>query len=233
MQRLDEAYLQDIRSIAPLTVDEERELSDRLAAGEDTAARNRLAEGGLRLAAQIALRLLRGWPGFDLDGAVGAGSVALIGAAGRFDVRKGCRFTTYASKWVEPAIQREMHRRMLPAISLDSPDADEAFNDSEPRPGKAYADRDLVDVLLAQLDDDEQTIVILMFGIDSDEGGLSYAAIGRRLHLSREAVRLIAAAALDRLRRLAVQQDGRHVYHPIPAPAAARPATETLAAVSA
>ena len=88
-----------------LTAEEEWELGRRIEHG-DLAAKDRLIESNLRLVVAIAVR----YPRHDLSlvDLVQEGCVGLIRAAERFDHRRGCRFSTYASLWIREAISRAL-----------------------------------------------------------------------------------------------------------------------------
>ncbi len=96
-------------------------------------------------------------------------------------------------------------------VSLDSPvDADgsstlqDIVKDADPLPGglaAALRARDDLAGLLADLPDQERTVVSLRFGL-SGEGPLTLEAIGKRLGVTRERVRQVEDTALQRLRRL-------------------------------
>jgi RNA polymerase primary sigma factor len=91
-------YVNKIRRYALVRRDEERELAERIAKG-DEQARERLVLGNLRLVVKIAYGLRgRGTPLCDL---VAEGNVGLLRAVDRFDPTKGAAFSSYASWWIK------------------------------------------------------------------------------------------------------------------------------------
>lgn len=88
-----------------LTGSEEWELAKRIERG-DRAAKERLVQANLRLVVTIARR----YPRHELSllDLVQEGCVGLIRAAERFDYRRGCRFSTYATWWIREAISRAL-----------------------------------------------------------------------------------------------------------------------------
>jgi RNA polymerase primary sigma factor len=122
-------YLREISQTPLLTAEEEVELAkqleagteakERLAAGavDDTerdqleeavrvgeAARRRLIESNLRLVVSVARRYLgRGLLFLDL---VQEGNLGLQRAVGKYDWRRGFRFSTYAYWWIRQAVSR-------------------------------------------------------------------------------------------------------------------------------
>lgn len=98
-------YLRDIQKTKLLTADDERELANRISAG-DKAARDRMIESNLRLVVKIAKRYMnRGLPFLDL---IEEGNLGLIKAVERFKISKECRFSTYATWWIRQSIERAL-----------------------------------------------------------------------------------------------------------------------------
>ncbi len=98
-------YLKDIGKISLLSLEEEQELSHRIANG-DEEAKKILAESNLRLVVSIAKRYVgRGLLFLDL---IQEGNIGLMKAVDKFDFEKGFKFSTYATWWVRQAITRAL-----------------------------------------------------------------------------------------------------------------------------
>jgi len=96
-------YLKEIGRVDLLSPEEEIELAERIAKG-DEEAKKRLAEANLRLVVSIAKRYVgRGMLFLDL---IQEGNMGLIKAVEKFDYRKGFKFSTYATWWIRQAITR-------------------------------------------------------------------------------------------------------------------------------
>lgn len=96
-------YLKEIGSYPLLTTEEEIELAQKIALG-DEAAKNTLAESNLRLVVSIAKRYVgRGLSFLDL---IQEGNLGLMKASEKFDYNKGYKFSTYATWWIRQAITR-------------------------------------------------------------------------------------------------------------------------------
>ena len=96
-------YLKEIGKISLLSLDEELELSHRIADGDEDAKRL-LAESNLRLVVSIAKRYVgRGMLFLDL---IQEGNIGLMKAVEKFDSSKGYKFSTYATWWIRQAITR-------------------------------------------------------------------------------------------------------------------------------
>ena len=101
-------YLREIGQIPLLEEAEERELGKRIAAG-DESARERLAEGNLRLVVSLAKHYVgRGVQLLDL---IQEGNIGLMHAAQKYDYTKENRFSTYASWWIKEAMQRAIDQQ--------------------------------------------------------------------------------------------------------------------------
>mgnify|MGYP004473509597 CR=1 FL=1 len=98
-------YLKEIGRISLLSLDEEQELSRRIADG-DEEAKKVLAESNLRLVVSIAKRYVgRGLLFLDL---IQEGNIGLMKAVDKFDYGKGYKFSTYATWWIRQAITRAL-----------------------------------------------------------------------------------------------------------------------------
>lgn len=98
-------YLHDLRGTRLLSPEEEIELAERIAEGDEDA-RTEMIESNLRLVIMLAKRYVnRGLPFVDL---VEEGNVGLIKAVEKFDASKGCRFSTYGTWWIRQSIERAL-----------------------------------------------------------------------------------------------------------------------------
>ena len=96
-------YLKEIGKVNLLSAEEETELAQKIAEG-DQDAQKRLAEANLRLVVSIAKRYVgRGMMFLDL---IQEGNLGLIRAVDKFDHTKGYKFSTYATWWIRQAITR-------------------------------------------------------------------------------------------------------------------------------
>ena len=96
-------YLKEIGRVPLLSAEEEKELAERMAEG-DEEAKNKLVEANLRLVVSIAKRYV-GKGMFFLD-LIQEGNIGLMKAVDKFDYEKGFKFSTYATWWIRQAITR-------------------------------------------------------------------------------------------------------------------------------
>lgn len=100
-------YLREIGQYPLLTAAQERELAQRIAAGDDEA-RNILARSNLRLVVSIAKKYVGRSPDLTLLDLIQEGNLGLFKAVDKFDWKKGYKFSTYATWWIRQAITRAL-----------------------------------------------------------------------------------------------------------------------------
>lgn len=97
-------YLQQIGRVRLLTAEDERELARLIQENDDEKAKAALIQANLRLVVSIAKKYIgRGLSLLDL---IQEGNLGLIRAAEKFDYKRGFRFSTYATWWIQQAITR-------------------------------------------------------------------------------------------------------------------------------
>ena len=96
-------YLKEIGRVPLLSIEEEKELAERMSQG-DEEAKMKLVEANLRLVVSIAKRYV-GKGMFFLD-LIQEGNIGLMKAVDKFDYEKGFKFSTYATWWIRQAITR-------------------------------------------------------------------------------------------------------------------------------
>ncbi|MDE6732553.1 MAG: RNA polymerase sigma factor RpoD [Oscillospiraceae bacterium] len=98
-------HLREIGKIPLLTTQEELELAEKTANGDDEA-REKLIVANMRLVVSIAKHYVgRGMPLLDL---IQEGYSGLIKAVEKFDYTKGYKFSTYATWWIRQSITRSI-----------------------------------------------------------------------------------------------------------------------------
>ena len=96
-------YLKEIGKVPLVSGERERELAERMMAGDEDA-KTQLVEANLRLVVSIAKRYVgRGMYFLDL---IQEGNLGLMKAVEKFDYTKGFKFSTYATWWIRQAITR-------------------------------------------------------------------------------------------------------------------------------
>ena len=96
-------FMNEIRRFPRLTPEQERDLAQRCAQGDEDAIRQ-MVGANLRLVVSVAREYAgRGVPLLDL---VQEGSIGLLAAARKFDYTLDFRFSTYATKWIRQGVTR-------------------------------------------------------------------------------------------------------------------------------
>ncbi len=97
-----DAYIRAVNSVPVLSVDEERQLTERLYFDEDLDAARNLVLAHLRFVVHIA-RSYTGY-GLPLGDLIQEGNVGLMKAVKRFDPTKGVRLVSFAVHWIKAEI---------------------------------------------------------------------------------------------------------------------------------
>ena len=98
-------FLRELRRYPLLSAEEEKALARRVEEG-DQEAKERMINSNLRLVVSIARRYQN--QELTLLDLIQEGTLGLIRAVEKFDWRKGFRFSTYATLWIQQAIQRAL-----------------------------------------------------------------------------------------------------------------------------
>ncbi len=94
-------YIERVRSIPPLSREDEHDLAVRAIAG-DRDAMDKLVEANLRFVVAVALQYRR--YGLRLGDLIAEGNLGLMIAAQKFDPDRGTRFVTYAGYWIRALV---------------------------------------------------------------------------------------------------------------------------------
>jgi RNA polymerase sigma factor (sigma-70 family) len=181
-------------------------MENRLTAEE----RARLAEGCYHLAHWAACRFGKhkaalGEP-LDLDELVEAALLAVVNAARSWDPAAGVKFSTYATIGAKMALwecYRQAQRAARRYHSLDRdrgdgpPLAERLVGYREPDPAEAAEGKDLVETLLAALDEDNRDILVRFFF-----EGQSAEDIGKARGTTKANISERLRRAVGRLRKL-------------------------------
>lgn len=165
----------------PLTREEEDFLLDRLPQG-DSAVRAMLIERNLRLVVYIARKFEN--TGINIEDLISIGTIGLIKAVNTFDTEKKIKLATYASRCIENEILMYLRRnnKIRSEVSFDEPlnidwDGNELLlsdvlgteEDVIYRNIEDEVDRKLLISALSKLNEREQKIMELRFGLSGGE----------------------------------------------------------------
>ena len=98
-------YFREMSKTPLLNRELEVQLSKRIELG-DEAARTRMIKSNLRLVVSIAKKYQN--RGCSLEDLIQEGNIGLMKSVTKFDWRRGCRFSTYATWWIKQSISRHL-----------------------------------------------------------------------------------------------------------------------------
>ena len=201
----------------PLKKEQEDEAIAALERGEE-AARQLLIEHNLRLDDFHARRFEN--TGVNLEDLISIGTIGLIKAVNTFQSGKNIKLATYASRCIENEIL--MHLRKVSGqkaeLSFDEPlntdwDGNELLlsdilgtdDDEVSRPLEDDADRQMLMEAIRKLDEREQTIILLRFGLPN---GREYTQkeVADRMGISQSYISRLEKRIIERLRREMLRQ---------------------------
>ncbi|MCQ2959941.1 MAG: sigma-70 family RNA polymerase sigma factor [Bacteroidales bacterium] len=191
------------KSTYRLTQEEERKLGLLILEGDKNAV-NKLIEANLPFAKSFAANFF--YLPIDKDDILAACYEGITKAAIMFNVKKGCKFITYAAFWmrkyilelVDNQIHKDKNGNVVTVYSLDAcfkEDEDGCYNDIIPDPESiikldSYSqyDRDLVFKRISALPEQDFELLQKYYGLGTFEEE-TLSSIGQSWGVSREAVR--------------------------------------------
>lgn len=177
-----------------------------------TTTRNRIVQSNLRLVVALSKKLSATKQAGALDQMselISEGTLPLIRSVELFDVSLGNRFSTYATWAVRNQMFRFLKRRDSRIESVGGEDDlwtnrlvdDRGVPEEDER--LAAQRGELVQRLLSQLSERERIVVASRFGLEGHPQGQSLNDIAQQLGLSKERVRQIVIASLEKLHEVA------------------------------
>ena len=217
-------YLDEIGKEQMLTNEEERQLAERIAKGDERAL-SKLIEANLKFVVTVA-RQYKG-RGVAMEDLVSEGNIGLMKAAARFDASKGVRFVNYAVVHIRQAIEKaidqqgglyqipkdvkqDLARQQSIPLSVDAPLGHRTnmsllsvlVNKDAPLADErvhSEAIEDAIEYALGTLNERERRVVNAFFGIDQEHETM--AEIAEDMDLKRERVRQIRDISVRKLRK--------------------------------
>ena len=206
-------YLNDGKNGFPKKLSEEDEKKYILAwSNGDEAAREKLIEHNLRLAAHIAKKYSHG---IDTDDFISIGTIGLIKGVNTFDTSKG-KLSSYLSKCVENEILMYLRatKKQRAEVSLGESLGEDKDGNSislldilasesiltEDKVELTILSEKLLKIIGNVLTEREKTVIILRYGLYGNNS-LPQREIAKKLNISRSYVSRIEKKALLKLRR--------------------------------
>lgn len=195
----------------PLTSSEEKNYLEQMAKGDDEA-RNILIERNLRLVAHIAKKYCT--TNVDQDDLISIGTIGLIKGINSFNIEKGSRLSTYASRCIENEILMHLRatKKLNAEVYLNEPIGkdkdDNVVTLEEVLENNERNIEDEVDIKIkikllyekmkSLLKDRERTIIELRFGLDGHKPK-TQNEIAKMMGISRSYVSRIETKAIGKL----------------------------------
>ena len=195
----------------PLTSSEEKTYLEQMAKGDDEA-RNILIERNLRLVAHIAKKYCT--TNVDQDDLISIGTIGLIKGINSFNIEKGSRLSTYASRCIENEILMHLRatKKLNAEVYLNEPIGkdkdDNVVTLEEVLENNERNIEDEVDIKIkikllyekmkSLLKDRERTIIELRFGLDGHKPK-TQNEIAKMMGISRSYVSRIETKAIGKL----------------------------------
>lgn len=163
---------------APLSSREEAQVLQKLGTEQDSQAKSRLIEHNLRLVVYIAKKFDNTSVG--VEDLISIGTIGLIKAINTFNIDKNIKLATYASRCIENEILMHLRKtaNLKSEVSFDEPlntdwDGNELLlsdvmgteEDVVMKPIEDDVDRQLLFEALEKLDEREQQIITMRFGL--------------------------------------------------------------------
>jgi RNA polymerase sigma factor, sigma-70 family len=198
----------------PLTAKEEKECLERCRKG-DTSARDELIEKNLRLVAYIVKKYAG--IGKDSEDLISIGTIGLIKAIDSFDVDKGIRLATYASRCIDNELLMLLRSEKKQAKEVylnESIGSDKEGNEISLIDIIETSDEDVTDKVLLKedlgklydyvetvLSDREKNIIYLRYGIPDGSKEYTQREIADIMGISRSYISRIEKKALNKLKK--------------------------------
>lgn len=194
----------------PLTKEQEQELSDRLAGGDDKA-REQLIIHNLRLVVYIAKKFESS--GVNIEDLISIGTIGLIKSVNTFCPEKNIKLATYASRCIENEILMHL-RKIAPQkmeVSLDEPlntdwDGNELMladvlgseGDEINRKIEEDDEKRVLLKVISSLPEREKTIIDMRFGL-GNKAELTQKEVADRLGISQSYISRLEKRIIKRI----------------------------------
>ncbi len=200
---------------APLDIDEEGSLLERLNDEDNGAVKTKLVEHNLRLVVYIAKKFEN--TGVGVEDLISIGTIGLIKAINTYNPQKNIKLATYASRCIENEILMYLRRnnKTKLEVSIDEPlnvdwDGNELLlsdilgtdEDSVYKNLENEVDRNLLKKAITKLNEREKVIIGLRFGLNNEDGyELTQKEVADLLGISQSYISRLEKKIIRRLRK--------------------------------
>lgn len=201
-------YLHEIGKYKVLPKTEVYDLIRKYKEEGDQEAYDKLIRHNLRFVVSVAKSPQYRRKGVELADLISEGNLGLMKAIEKFDVEKGCEFSTYAVWWIVDAIQGVLEKRDSAMMEMAGNkdkyleifhEGERINNEFEEKIGRLSAQRDSVNELLQCLQERERDVIILFYGLGGGKE-MTLDEVGAATNLTTERVRQIKDSALMKIK---------------------------------
>lgn len=174
---------------------------------EAVLIRNRIIRSNTRLVVSIAksfVDLQNSFEDLFSDGVIG-----LVQAAEKFDIERGFRFSTYATRAIRRNLYRIVTNRRRDRTRFSTGSLDSQTEPEDVDRGSTISESRWDDLqtrlrsMLSALDPRERQIVRARFGLESTRDVVTLQCLAKKMGICKERVRQLEKRALDKLRMMA------------------------------
>jgi len=172
--------------------------------------RNYILRANLRLVISIAKKYVNAANTFDE--LISEGNLSLLQAVDKFDISRGNRFSTYATRAIRNNLYHyvfDKHKKRqqvtLAEDELLHTASDDRANETACELRLEYIRRSLARIM-QRLDAQKQSIISLRFGLNGEENPPTLKELARDMGVSRERVRQIQVRAMKELLQFANEE---------------------------
>lgn len=210
IEELD-TYFEEVKKYKKrLTRQQEHDLAVRIQAGDENAV-DILVKHNLRFVISIAKKY-RSMTDVSFADLISEGNLGLIKAARKFDPNRKIKFSSYAVWWIRASINEciNNYKDKIEYNAVDDrqiinlAEKDNIYNDVneefEKKMNNLQSRKSAIEDLVKCLEEREQKIIMLFFGLGETEKEMNLEEISREMSLTKERVRQIKDMALVKLK---------------------------------
>lgn len=222
IQELD-SYFEDVKKYNKrLTREEEKELAYRIKKG-DKEALDKLVKHNLRFVVSIAKKY-RSKTDVSFSDLISEGNIGLIKAAQKFDPTRNIKFSSYAVWWIKASIKEcideykgNFECNVLDDYQIinlaDNNECQDTINDEfEREMSNLQSRQSAIEDLVKCLEEREKKIIMLFYGLGTNENEKNLEEISKEMSLTKERVRQIKDCALIKMKCEALSSDEFETY---------------------
>lgn len=202
-------YFNDIKNFTPISKEDEIDLGKKITLDNDYYS-NKIVCANLKFVVKIANQY-RGL-GIELSDLISEGNIGLLKAIDRYDPNKGYKFITYAVWWIRQSIKEYItninktskNETDLIEFNINNEEINDIYNVIDVNQNSFNSlettQNKLINSLLDSLSERERDIIIMYYGMDSNDDNKTLEEIAKKYGLTRMRINAIKDKALKKMR---------------------------------